>query len=233
MRTNDPNIAKVELVARALGDLCDDFVFVGGCAAGLLITDNAAPPVRVTYDVDLLVQVASRIEYRRAEKQLAGRGFKRDLKKDAPICRWTYNELEVDLMPIDPTILGFSNRWYAHASATATRLTLPSGRAIKLISAASFVATKFEAFNDRGKSDPLGSHDLEDILNVLEGRPGIVDEISKEDATLRAYLSTAFHALTQLPNFSDYLPGLLSQDELLNERVAIVRARIDTIVGLT
>lgn len=51
--TRDPNLSKVELIAAALGPLCDQLVFVGGCAVGLLITDAAAAPVRVTYDVIL------------------------------------------------------------------------------------------------------------------------------------------------------------------------------------
>ncbi|MBC7624331.1 MAG: hypothetical protein H7232_13185 [Aeromicrobium sp.] len=229
MRANDPNIAKVELIAEAIGELADELVFVGGCAAGLLITDPAAPPVRVTYDVDLLVQVATLIEYHAAEKQLAARGFKRDLAADAPICRWVFNALEVDLMPTESTILGFSNRWYPHAIKTATRLILPSGKRIKLISATAFVATKFEAFNDRGKRDLLGSHDLEDILNVIEGRPTLVTEIATESAALRQYLAEAFAALTRLPSFDDYLPGLLAQDALQGERVAIVKSRISKI----
>lgn len=79
MRADDPNIAKVELIAEAIDELADDLVFVGGCAAGLLITDPAAPPVRVTYDEDLPVQVATLADYHRTEKQLAARGFKRDL----------------------------------------------------------------------------------------------------------------------------------------------------------
>lgn len=29
-----------------------------------------------------------------------------------PICRWTYDDEIVDIMPDDPSILGFSNRWY-------------------------------------------------------------------------------------------------------------------------
>ncbi len=42
-----------------LGELAEDLVFVGGCATGLLLTDPAAAPVRVTYDVDAIVQVFS------------------------------------------------------------------------------------------------------------------------------------------------------------------------------
>lgn len=30
----------------------------------------------------------------------------------APLCRWVQHEMTLDLMPLDETILGFSNRWY-------------------------------------------------------------------------------------------------------------------------
>ena len=59
MRSQYPNVSKVELVARALGDLRERLVFVGGCAVDLLLTDTAAAPSRVTYDVDLVAQVAA------------------------------------------------------------------------------------------------------------------------------------------------------------------------------
>ena len=232
MSANDPNLAKVELIAEAIGELADDLVFVGGCAAGLLITDPAAPPVRVTYDVDLLVQVASRADYHHTEKRLAAKGFTHDLSPDAPICRWVFNALEVDLMPTDASILGFSNRWYTHAIETATLLPLPSGRRIRLIAAPAFIATKFEAFNDRGKRDMLGSHDLEDILNIVEGRLTLVTEIEAEPATVRTYIREAFAALQAQPNFGDYLPGLLAPDALLDARTAIVRRRIDAISSI-
>jgi hypothetical protein len=44
MNAADPNIPLLDSVAHALGPLCQRFVFVGGCAAGLLVTDSAAPP---------------------------------------------------------------------------------------------------------------------------------------------------------------------------------------------
>ena len=53
MKAQDPNVGRVELVAHALGELRDNLVLVGGSAAGLLITDPAAPPVRATLDVGL------------------------------------------------------------------------------------------------------------------------------------------------------------------------------------
>jgi hypothetical protein len=59
----DPNLERVEVVAAALGPLREQLVFVGGCAAGLLISDPAATPIHATLDVDLVVQVAALREY--------------------------------------------------------------------------------------------------------------------------------------------------------------------------
>lgn len=77
----------------------------------MLLTDTAAAPARVTYDVDLISQVAALAGYHQLEREFDRLGFKRDMAKDAPICRWHYQGLEVDLMPTDPRILGFANRW--------------------------------------------------------------------------------------------------------------------------
>ena len=114
-----PNVAKVELIAQALGPLCDQLVFVGGCAVDLLLTDPAAAAPRVTYAVDLLVQVAALPGYHAMEKQFSRLGFKRDVSEDAPICRWLFRDLQVDLMPTDSAILGFANRWYPLVAVSA------------------------------------------------------------------------------------------------------------------
>lgn len=155
MNPLDPNVQSVEAVAQALDDLCDELVLVGGCAAGLLYTSASAPPARVTFDVDVVAEVAVLADYYALEKQFEKRGFKRDVSQDAPICRWRLRDLCVDLMPSDEKILGFSNRWYPHAIASALRVALPSGRPIRLISPAVFLATKLEAFATRGRGDLL------------------------------------------------------------------------------
>ena len=54
-RTQNPNLDILTLAVDQLGTLTDDMVFLGGCATGLLITDPAAPPIRVTRDVDAIV----------------------------------------------------------------------------------------------------------------------------------------------------------------------------------
>lgn len=88
MISNDPNVQNVEMVAAALGDLCDELVLVGGCAASLLIDAPTAPLPRVTYDVDLVAVVTALRDYYALERKFEQRGFVRDVSPDAPICRW-------------------------------------------------------------------------------------------------------------------------------------------------
>lgn len=226
MNPADPNIQRVELVAAALGDLRDELVLVGGCAASLLIDAPTAPPPRVTFDVDLIAEVAALRNYHALEEQFTQLGFKRDVSSEAPICRWRLGPVEVDLMPTDETVLGFSNRWYPLAAASATRLVLPSGKTINLISAPAFLATKFEAFKMRGQGDPLMSHDLEDIINVVEGRTYIEANVSGCERGLRAYLAAQFGDLAAMPDFQNVLPGLVTYDELHSRRVDAIMRKI-------
>lgn len=232
MNSADPNLQRVELVARALGDLCEELVFVGGCAAGMLCTSVQAPPPRATFDVDLVAEVTALAGYHALEARFAERGFVRDMSPDAPICRWRVGEVEVDLMPTDERVLGFSNRWYPVAIATALPLTLPSGGRIRLIAPPAFLATKFEAFATRGGNDIMASHDFEDIINVLDGRPGIEAEIAASDHELASYLASRFQDVLRRPDFDNTLPGLVAYDDLYVQRIASVRQRITAIARL-
>lgn len=232
MNATDPNVQRVEVVAAALGDLCAELVLVGGCAASLLINAPTAAPSRVTYDVDLLVELAALRDYHAMEKQFALRGFQRDMAADAPICRWRLGAVQVDLMPTDEAVLGFGNRWYQFAAVSAQQLALPSGREIRLISAPAFLATKFEAFWSRGKGDPITSHDLEDIINVLEGRLSIEAEVQAAAPDARAYLAEQFTRLLVLPNFRSVLPGLVAYDDLHMQRVEVIMQKVRAISAL-
>lgn len=229
MKPRYPNVAKVELVAHALGDLREQLVFVGGCAVDLLLTDTAAAPSRVTYDVDLVAQVAALAGYHKLEEAFEELGFKRDMSEDAPVCRWRLGDLEVDLMPADTKVLGFANRWYPLVIETSQRLVLPSGVTINLVTAPVFLATKFEAFADRGRGDLLGSHDLEDIINVLDGRPEIIGEIALSQNELQHYLADRCSALLEMPNFMDALQGMIFPDESLAERVQMLSEKLKLI----
>jgi hypothetical protein len=53
-------VEAISAIARRLGALTDDLVFLGGAVVPLLLTDPAAPPPRATNDVDAIVEVAGR-----------------------------------------------------------------------------------------------------------------------------------------------------------------------------
>jgi hypothetical protein len=140
MRPDDPNLPHLLRIAEALGELREQLVFVGGAVAGLLVTDPLADAVRATRDVDAVVN-ASRATFHRIEKLVAQRGFARDAGSDV-ICRWVHKDsgLLFDLMPVQPEVLGFTNRWYPHAVQTAVPVELGAGVTIRLVSAVAFVA---------------------------------------------------------------------------------------------
>lgn len=102
----------LDLGAAALGPLIEEVVFVGGASVVLWITDPAAPPPRPTKDVDVIVEVAGRWGYEQFSKRLRAQGFAEDVESRV-ICRWRHAsfDLLLDVMPTDPAILGFSNRW--------------------------------------------------------------------------------------------------------------------------
>jgi hypothetical protein len=136
---SDPNREMVELVARALGSLCQELVFVGGCATGLLLTDPARPPARATTDVDLIADVLTVTDYYQLQGKLKAQGF-REVPEVS--CRWRFGDLKVDVMPTKEKFLGFSNRWYPLAVERARAVTLPSGATILVVSPPLFLATK-------------------------------------------------------------------------------------------
>jgi hypothetical protein len=233
MNANDPNVALLEVVAERLGDaLREEMVFVGGAVAGLLITDPAMPAIRPTEDVDLVCQAVVLADYHRVEKALRARGFVQDMRPQAPICRWQVGSVVVDVMPLLEEVLGFANRWYPLALQTALRVALPSGRLIHLIAAPVFLATKLEAFDGRGQGDFLFSHDMGDLLAIIDGRDALLDECRTSSQELRSYLAARFQDLLAQPAFMDAMPGHLAGDAASQERLPELLAKLRKIAGL-
>ena len=112
-------------------------------------------------------------------------------------------------------------------------MKLPSGTNIRLISAPAFLATKFEAFLNRGKGDLIASHDLENILNVVDGRPELLAEVQIAPAGLRRHLVEQCLTLLSTRNFRDYLPGMLNDNDSPPARADTVYERLNALAQLT
>jgi hypothetical protein len=115
---------------------------------------------------------------------------------------------------------------YEVAVRTARSERLPSGRSVRLIAAPAFVATKLEAFRGRGADDFLASHDLEDVIVIVDGRPELARELPVSEPTLRAYVADELRSLLQDDGFVDALPGYLPGDDASQARLPIVRERL-------
>lgn len=219
-------IEQVAAAARLLRPMLDELVFVGGSVTALLVTDPAAGAPRPTLDVDAIAEITSYAEYADFGERLRSLGFSEDMSEGAPSCRWVHSGVVLDVMPLDEKILGFSNRWYRAAMEEAVVGELAPDLAIRVASAPCFLATKMEAFRGRGQGDVLGSHDLEDIVFVIDGRPTIAEEVHAAKPELREYLRDAIAGLLATPAFADALPGYLLPDAASQARMVTVLRRL-------
>ncbi len=222
----------VKIVARGFGGLKERMVFLGGAATYLLVTDPALPHIRTTFDVDVIVEVLSRMDYYRLEDALRERGFIQRIDSDHPVCRWSFQQVIVDIMPTDEKILGFSNRWYAEAIRNAEVVSIDEDLKIRLVAAPFFLATKIEAFTGRGGGDFLSSHDIEDIISVINGRKELVSEVEQSSPELRDFLSETFQAFLADEAFLESVPGHLLPDPANQARYPVVLVRIGKIANL-
>lgn len=216
----DPLVALAN-VARGLGPLVEEVVFIGGAVAPLMISDAGSEGVRPTDDVDVIVGSYSRTEHSRLEASLRERGFKNDTSDGAPICRYLYDGIPVDVMPVGVDVLGFSNRWYRYALESSEWVDLRTDVTIRVVTPVAFVATKLEAFRSASRQnagDLLASHDLEDLLTVMDGRPEFEAEASRAPDDVRAYLSMAFSELLAGPDFIGAIEGHLAPGPTRTER---------------
>lgn len=226
------NTDLLQLACTYLEPLLDRFVLVGGCATDLLITNRASPEVRATIDVDLIVDAISLVDYYDIESSLRNIGFKQGEDDDGVICRWTIENVILDLMPTDKAILGFSNPWYKSAYANAQLTQLPNGLTVRHVTAPYFIATKIEAFNGRGGGDFMMSHDMEDIVSVVDGRAELIGEISACDEGLKSFVSKQFKVWQKNEDFYDALSGHLPPDQASQARLPIIMKSIAQIADL-
>jgi predicted nucleotidyltransferase len=219
MNDND-NIVRIKAVYRALEDLGNKVVFVGGATVSLY-KDRPASETRFTDDVDIVVELLKYADYANIEDQLRKKGFVNDIESGI-ICRYKINGIIVDVMPTNENILGFQNQWYTDGFQNSVEYPITEKESVKIFSSVYFIASKLDAFNDRGNGDGRTSSDFEDIVYVLNNRTAIWEEMKNAPAPVKIFLKEQFQKLVA----EDYLYEWISVHLDYNEQ-----RRVNYILG--
>jgi hypothetical protein len=204
-------------------DLLEQVTLVGGSMTAVL---PLTIPVRPTRDVDFILPTKAPMDWHRFIYALEGRGFVATRDPNGPACRYEMLQdiglLVVDIMPTDRR-LGFTNPWYpdAHLHRQATAIA-----GLYCASPIYFLLTKIAAFKDRGAADPLASHDLEDILTVCSGLPGLLDSVLATHDTPHTAARDFLLSLVRRPDALSLLEGHAEGDDASQARARTLHMRL-------
>lgn len=226
MRTVDLDALKD--VAAQLDRLEMDYTFTGGIVLGFLLDYPKVVNIRPTDDLDAITAVTSYGQQAELEEKLRSLQFRHDFSEGAPTCRFMYEGVKVDVMPMRDQTGQFDNPWFEIALATSSLRSL-EGVTVRTVDAPSFIATKLTAFADRGKGDFLASHDLEDVVTIVDGREALADEITHAEVTMRTFITNRFRELLKRESFRDCLPGHLPPDTAGQMRLPLLMQKLQSI----
>jgi hypothetical protein len=223
----DNSIDMLMAVARVLNRLPQPVVYTGGATISLYLDALSARDMRPTDDVDCVVEVTSQREYYQLAAILRDLGLSEDASPGAPLCRWLCAGVKLDVMPVDPQVLGFGNRWYQRGVAGSIEYILPNKIEIKIFALAYLLASKIEAFGSRGRNQFYFSKDFEDIIALFNGCPNLIAEIAASEVEVRTFITVWVR--TERQNLDAMAPAFLSngdrmagRDRLLLETIAKV-----------
>lgn len=225
------DISDLRRVAEATARLGLPHAFTGGAVLPLLFDDPHLTPSRPTGDVDVIVEVVTRIEVGKMEAELERLKFRHDMSDGAPRCRWIFGGIKVDMMPVEDPMGEFRTRWFGLAVDTAEHRTVEGGE-VPVVTAPCFLALKIAAFLDRGRGDFQSSHDIEDILAVVDGRAALPEELASAPADMRRHVANTLRSWLATSAFNESLSGHLQPDAGSQGRLPLLRARLADLAAL-
>jgi hypothetical protein len=198
------NVTRIKAVYNALGELKNKVVFVGGATISLY-ADAGAFAIRPTEDVDVVVEVWGYAGYADLNDKLIQYGFRNVAEAGAPVVRYKIKGIVVDVLPTDSSMFGFNSKWYPEGFTNAVPCKIDKEHIVKILTPVFFLATKLEAFKDRGQNDGRTSKDFEDIVFILENRRAIWEELTQTSGELRTYLVAEFRKWMKNRSFEEWV----------------------------
>lgn len=220
----------IKEIAKSLKHIKKEVVFTGGAVVNLYSTDKAATDIRPTDDIDCVVKAVRRSDYNNFEEQLRKLGFANDMSGKAPICRYIFKGIKVDFMPTEGKILGFENKWYADGFDNAVDFIFDDGFKIKIFPPEYFLASKLDAFWDRGRKDMRLSTDFEDVVFLLNARKELMDEVRNSPANVLKYIKEKMNYFVSHQDIDEGIIAVLPYGSG-NERVKYIKDIMSEIAG--
>ena len=205
------NRAVTKKIARALGELNASVVYVGGAIVSLYIDDPAADDVRPTKDIDISMEIANVGELERLRLSLNQKGFTQS-HQDNVMCRFRYDDVLVDVMATQAVGWAPANPWFAPGFKKKEEYLLEDVP-IQILPLPYFIATKYSAFDSRGRKDPRTSHDFEDIVYLLNYTSTLRLQVLNADIQVKAYLKECFNEITNSDILQEAVLGNLFYEE--------------------
>jgi predicted nucleotidyltransferase len=179
------NIKVVEKVAKALEEINEEVIYVGGAIIHLYATEDGADQPRPTIDIDISVHISTytqmdKLRVRLEKKQIY------PAPEENIMYRYTFEGILIDFIPIKDTPLGPTNRWFMPGFKRAIPYSIGEIK-INILPASLFLATKWEAHMNRG-NDPRMSHDFEDIMYVLDNNTELLADIKQAEKEVQDFL---------------------------------------------
>lgn len=221
------NSNRIRAVFTSLGELGSEVVFVGGATVALY-ADRPAGEVRPTDDVDVLVELLHYSNYSELEERLRSKGFINETESGV-ICRYQIQGIIVDIMPTEEKVLGFSNKWYKDGFSQSVYVELDSAIQVRIFTAPYFLASKLEAFKNRGGKDGRSSTDFEDIVYLLNNREVIWQEIRESEEKVQQYIKETFKALLEIGYLEEWVSCHLDYNE--QRRLIRIMGELESLCG--
>lgn len=172
-------------MARALGELNKEVIYVGGAVVSLYVTDEGAEQPRPTKDIDISVQVSTYSQMDSLREKLSERKIF-PASSESVMYRYYFEDILIDFIPYEATSLGPTNSWLKPGFEKAFPVEVGKSQ-INILPVSLFAATKWEAFKSRG-NDPRMSHDFEDLIYIIDNNIDFAKDVKAASNDVQIFL---------------------------------------------
>lgn len=213
------NLKVVEKVALSLQEINDQVIYVGGAVVGLYATDEGAEQPRSTKDIDISVQISTYSQMDELRENLAQKKIF-PVPTEKVMYRYSLDDILIDFIPFEETPLGPTNSWLKPGFKKAYPIQIGKIK-IKILPVSIFLATKWEAFKNRG-NDPRTSHDFEDIIYIIDNNLELAQDFVNAENDVKKFLKEMSYEILNHPSRNEIIECHINPFTVVQRRKIII-----------